>query len=339
MSKEQKSGEDLIEKVEQDVAETTQEAKEETPAFDPKAFTNGEETKIETSAEEAEETGETKEQEVLEEEDDFSWDKVELEEESEEQQEEEEDWDVQPKAETKEVEKEDVKESVYDWQTLGAEFGIEAEDEKSFKQAIKNAIEEPTPVTDTIQNLQGFLKMDDAQLVASDLEAAGLEKDEIKDTVNRMHDSGLLKKEAFTIRKNLQNYIASERKNTKKQKEKEEKQLKETNLNNRKALQGYIKEKGDFFGGKVGKKEKRELYDYITSGDFSHEIYSSHANVADAAFLWKYKEKIFKMLAGQGVEKGKASVINRITNPNLGRKSQHINTKVKGGFDPVEFMK
>mgnify|MGYP003148618426 CR=1 FL=1 len=339
MSKEQKSGEDLIEKVEQDVAETTQETKQETSEFDPKAFAGGEETKVETPAEEAEETVETEEQEVPEEENDFSWDKVELDKEPEEEQEEDEDWDIQPKAETKEVQKEDVKESVYDWQTLGAEFGVEAEDEKSFKEAIRNAIEEPTPVTDTIQNLQGFLKMDDAQLVASDLEAAGLEKDEIKDTVNRMHDSGLLKKEAFTIRKNLQNYIATERKKAKKQKEQEEKQLRDNNLNNRKALQGYIKEKSDFFGGKVGRKEKKELYDYITSGGFSEEIYSSHANVADAAFLWKYKEKIFKMLAGQGLEKGKASVINKITNPNLGRKSQHIDTKTKGGFDPVEFMK
>ena len=101
----------------------------------------------------------------------------------------------------------------------------------------------------------------------------------------------------------------------------------------------YIKEKNDFFGGKIKKAEKKELYNYITSGEFSEELYSNHANVADAAFLWKYKDKIFKMLRGQGMEKGKASVINKITNPNLGRKSQHVETKTKGGFDPVEFMK
>ena len=45
------------------------------------------------------------------------------------------------------------------------------------------------------------------------------------------------------------------------------------------------------------------------------------------------------MLRGQGMEKGKAAVINKITNPNLGRKSQHVETKQKSGFDPVEFMK
>ena len=45
------------------------------------------------------------------------------------------------------------------------------------------------------------------------------------------------------------------------------------------------------------------------------------------------------MLQGQGMEKGKAAVINKITNPNLGRKSQHVEMKPKSGFDPVEFMK
>ena len=45
------------------------------------------------------------------------------------------------------------------------------------------------------------------------------------------------------------------------------------------------------------------------------------------------------MLRGQGMEKGKASVLNKITNPDLGRRSQHVDVKKKSGFDPVEFMK
>ena len=77
----------------------------------------------------------------------------------------------------------------------------------------------------------------------------------------------------------------------------------------------------------------------MTSGDFAEEVYSDIANVADAAFLWKYKDKIFKMLRGQGMEKGKASVINKITNTNLGRRSRQASFKPKTGFDPVEFMK
>mgnify|MGYP003135720762 CR=1 FL=1 len=340
MSKEQTSGEDLIDKVEQETVETKEQT-ETTPAFDPKAFV-GEETnsKEEPQKEEVEEQEETTNEEESDD-DSFSWDKVELdsEEKQESKIEEDEDWDSTPVSKEETKKSENVKEEVYDWQTLASEIGVEAKDEKTFKEAVKRAISEPSPVNDTIQNLQAFLKMNDAQLVASDLEASGLEKEEIKDTVDRMHDSGLLKKEALLIRKNLQNYIANERKTIKQEEEKLQKETETKNIENRKALQTYIKTKEDFFGGKVGKTEKKELYNYITSGDFSKELYGSAANVADAAFLWKYKDKIFKMLSGQGVERGKASVIDKITNPNLSRKSRHVETKMKNGFDPVEFMK
>ena len=344
MSEKNKTGEDLIEKVEQEVAETTEETKES--GFDPKAFSaadNSVETKEEVkedsknvepeSAEEAEESNE----------DDFTWDSVETEKKEEEQVEEDEDWDVEPiseKEEKAESKKEDTsKDAPYDWETLASEIGVKAKDEKSFKAAVKQMLDNPPPVNDTITQLQDFLKMGDRKLVEADLEASGLEKSEIKDTVDRMQDSGLLKREAVVLRKNLQNYIANERDRLRKIEKQRVSDKEKANLENRKALQEYIKEKDDFFGGKIKKTEKKELYNYITSGSFAKELYSTHANVADAAFLWKYKDKIFKMLRGQGMEKGKAAVINKITNPNLGRKSQHVETEKRSGFDPVEFMK
>ena len=325
MSEEIKTGEDLIEKVEQQTAETTEETKD--AGFDPKAFMSKEETTQEEEVKEEEPKAEEKTEE--EESDDFTWDSVETEAKEEEKEEEEEDWDDTPEPEAKEeTEKEEVetKDAPYDWETLASEIGVKATDEKTFKAEVKKMLDNPPPVSDTITQLQGFLKMGDRKLVEADLEASGLEKEEIKDTVDRMQDSGLLKREAVVLRKNLQNYIANERDRLRKiEKERVAKEEK-ANLNSRQALQKYIKGKEDFFGGKIKNTEKKELY-------------STHANVADAAFLWKYKDKIFKMLRGQGMEKGKAAVINKITNPNLGRKSQHVDTKVKGGFDPAEFMK
>ena len=342
MSKEQKTGEDLIEKVEQEVAETTEEKKE--PAFDPKAFSASENYEEPKAEEEKEEPAANAEEEEGTDEDDFTWDSVETDsKEEEEGKEEDEDWDAEPTAEKEEKaeeKKEDTsKEAPYDWETLASEMGVNAKDEKSFKAAVKQMLDNPVPANDTITQLQDFLKMGDRKLVEADLEASGMEKAEIKDTVDRMQDSGLLKREAVMLRKNLQNYIANERDRLRKIEKQRVSEKEKANLENRKALQNYIKEKNDFFGGKIKNTEKKELYNYITSGDFAQELYSNHANVADAAFLWKYKDKIFKMLRGQGMEKGKAAVINKITNPNLGRKSQHVDTKVKGGFDPVEFMK
>ena len=340
MSEENKTGEDLIEKVEQEVAEATEETKE--AGFDPKAFAAGEEY-VETETKEAEEpTQSAEEEEESNEDDDFAWDSVETEtEKKEEEEEEEEDWDAKPEAKKEEGEekKEELKEAPYDWETLSSEIGVKAKDEESFKKAVKQMLDNPPPVSDTITQLQDFIKLGDRRLVEKDLEASGMEKDEIKDTVDRMQDSGLLKREAVVLRKNLQNYIVNERDRLRKIEKQRVAEKEKANLDNRQALQGYIKEKNDFFGGKIKKSEKKELYNYITSGEFAEELYSTHANVADAAFLWKYKDKIFKMLRGQGMEKGKAAVINKITNPNLGRKSQHVETKIKGGFDPTEFMK
>ena len=343
MSENTKTGEDLIEKVEQTTNEQTEETKEE--GFNPSAFSAPEgQTEVKTEAKEETSTEETVEEKEEEDDGDFSWDKVEVESEQEEESksEEDEDWDVAPEAAKEEVEEtktEEVKESPYDWETLAGEIGVKATDEKSFKTAVKQMLDNPPPVSDTITQLQDFLKMGDRKLVEADLEASGMEKTEVKDTVDRMQDSGLLKREAVMLRKNLQNYIANERDRLRKVEKERVANKEKANLENRKALQDYIKGKNDFFGGKIKNAEKKELYNYITSGNFSEELYSTHANVADAAFLWKYKDKIFKMLRGQGMETGKKSVIDKITNPNLGRKSQHVDTKVKGGFDPVEFMK
>ena len=337
MSEKEKSGEDLIEQAQDTAVQEEQKNKEEIPAFDPKAFTNDEEVKTEETEEVTEETEaseETTEEGEEVDEDGFEWGSVENE--QKEAKPEEEDWDPAPKQEEK---KESIEEAVYDWEALGKEFGVQAKNEQEFKQAINKAIKTPAPVNDTIQNLQDYLKLDDNSLVKSDLEASGLEKEEVQDTLDRLSDSGLLKREAIMIRKNLQNYIVNERDKLRHKQAQQRQQEEQANLNTRRSLQTYIKGKEDFFGGKVKTKDKKELYNYITSGNFAEEVYSDVANVADAAFLWKYKDKIFKMLRGQGMEKGKASVLNKITNPDLGRRSQHVDVKKKSGFDPVEFMK
>ena len=338
MSIEQKSGEDLIEKVEQEAVEQTENKTEESTGFDAKAFAGSEEAveqKSESSEESEQEESEQEDAEEVDsneetEEDGFEWGSVEKKSE----QPKEEDWDPKPKQK-----KETVEEAVYDWEALGQELGLDAKNEEDFKAAVKTAVKKTVPVNDTIRNMEGFLKMTDKSLVKADLEASGLSKEEVGDTVDRLVDSGLLKREAVMIRKNLQNYISNEKdKITTQELEKKQTADKE-NLQTRKSLQKYIKEKNDFFGGKIKTQDRKELYNYITSGNFADEVYSNVANVADAAFLWKYKDKIFNMLRGQGMETGKASVINKITNPDLGRRSQRNEAKPKGGFDPVEFMK
>ena len=112
MSTEQKSGEDLIEKVEQETAEQTENKTEESTGFDAKAFAGNEETVKEelespeqSEKEDAEEVDSTEETD----EDGFEWGSVEKKAE----QPQEEDWDPKP-----EKKKETVEEAVYDWEAL-----------------------------------------------------------------------------------------------------------------------------------------------------------------------------------------------------------------------------
>jgi hypothetical protein len=335
MSEEQKSGEGLIEQAEETVVQETEvkseeaSTEEEVPSFDPQAFSESDnvssnETEIEQSEVKEDEDG------------DFDWGSVEVETpQGEEPKQEEEDWDYV----AKQKEEKSSSDAPFDWEVLAKELDLSAKDESSFKEAVKKAMSTPAPSNDTIENVQGFLKQNDVTLVASDLKASGLSKEEVDDTVERLQDSGLLKREAMMIRKNLQSFITTERNKIKSEQTRAKQEKEQASLNTRKSLQSYIKGKDDFFGGKIGNNERKELYNYVVSGGFADDVYSSEANVADAAFLWKYKDKIFKMLHGQGMEKGKASVINKITNTDLGRRSRQSDFKPKTGFDPAEFMK
>ena len=94
----------------------------------------------------------------------------------------------------------------------------------------------------------------------------------------------------------------------------------------------------EFMGGKVTKKQKEEVYRYAT-GDMMKEIYANHANVADGAMFMLYRKQIEKILRSQGLEDGKAAIMDSIVSPNLNSGKSKSNFKVKTGkFDPKAFM-
>ena len=105
MSEQEKSGEDLIEKVEQETTgDAVEETKEESKEFDPKAF-NANDTAVESKEELKEET----EEEPVEDsdDDDFNWNSVESEAKEEKEEIKDDDWDsveeeeVKPKSNVK----------------------------------------------------------------------------------------------------------------------------------------------------------------------------------------------------------------------------------------------
>ena len=262
----------------------------------------------------------------------FDWNEIEVESKSEENDKSEESKPVDEDWDAVEVSND------FDWNEVGQELGVQAKTKEEFVSQVKHMMENPVKDNDTINNLQEFLKNDDLDLVKADLKAANYDDEYIEDTVARLNDAGLLKREATQIRQQLNNYIRSERDKLRNAKLKTEQEQRASQEQARKDLQSHIKGRKDFFGGKVSTTDKKELYSYITKGDFSKEVFETHANVAEAAFLWKNKDKIFKMMKTRGVEQGKSSILDNITAPSKNTRSSNSFETKSEGFDPKAFL-
>ena len=313
-------------------SETAKEVESIEENFAPKQVKEEVKVEAENTAEQTEtETG--KADEATEEDTDgFDWDEIKVESKSKENDE---------PAEPKQVEEDwDAVETTndFDWNEVSQELGVEAKTKEDFVKQVKNMMDNPVKDNDTINNLQEFLKNDDIDLIKADLKAAKYDDEYIEDTVGRLKDAGLVKREATQIRQQLQNYIRSERDKLRDSKLKTEQEALAGQEKARKDLQKHIKGKKQFFGGKVSSTDKKELYSYITKGDFSKEIFETHANVAEAAFLWKNKDKIFKMMKTQGVEQGKSSILDNITAPSKNARSSNSFETKSEGFDAKAFL-
>ena len=335
MSKEESK---LVEEV-VDTAEAT-EVKDE---FNPLAFTEdvygemGVATEESTDSEEEAVKAETTEEEQ---EDGFSWDSEKKEEEKEEKKEEEYNWEDEDEAET--VEDTEKSTDGLSWSDVGNELGLEITSKEEFLKTI-NAYAESmqqnkAPVNNQITELRNYLSFSDRDLVAEELKADGIEASDIEDSLDKLEDSGMMKMKAKSIRRVIGNSIdqqTSQAKNEMEQNQKnQEKQAKEA----KQELKKEIKTMDKFMGGKVTKKQKEEVYRYAT-GSMMKDIYADHANVADVAMFMLYRTQIEKILRSQGLEDGKASIMNSIVSPNLNTGKSKSNFKVKSGtFDPKAFM-
>lgn len=266
--------------------------------------------------------------------DNFSWDSISVDEKPEETE-----TSKTPKIEDENWDSVESTNDPLDWNEVGSELGVEAKNKEEFVQQVKSLIENPVKDNDKISEIQEFIKRNDEDLVIADMQASKFDNDYIEDTVTKLKESGLLKREALQIRTQLQKFIQKERANIKDVQVNTEKESIAAQKKAKEELQNHIKTKNEFFGGKISSDEKRKLYNYITKGDFSNEIFETHANVADAAFLWKNKDKIFKMIRTQGVEQGKSKILNNITSPSKNSRSQSGFAQKSEGFDPKGFLK
>tara|TARA_Y100001938_G_scaffold36781_1_gene50763 strand:+ start:138 stop:1154 length:1017 start_codon:yes stop_codon:yes gene_type:complete len=336
MAEESKLVDEVVE-----TAETT-ETTEKKENFNPLAFagdeTYGTKEEIEEEAnEEAKEEVEAKEEKTEEQqqEEGWSWDsKVEEEKEKEEEY----DWD----GVGKKTEEAPTAQDALNWAKVGEELGIEIKSKDEFVRALNSlqqqAQQQQAPVNSQVAELKSYLNFSDRDLVAEELKADGIEDSEIEESLDKLEDSGMMKMKAKSIRRVINNAIDQQTAQAQQQEQQSVAQRKQQAENARKELKSQIKNMNEFMGGKVTKKQKEEVYRYAT-GDMMKEIYADHANVADVAMFMLYRKQIEKILRSQGLEDGKAAIMDSIVSPNLNTGKSKSNFKVKSSkFDPKAFM-
>ena len=328
---------------------------EEVKEFNPEAFAgldnlvekvghvDEEKTTEEPTAlvEETEDSVQEDVQEEVQEDDDsdFDWgvDDLEEEVESEAATEVEDDWDFEDKPEaTEESVEENTESNEVNWDLVAEQLGLEGASKEDIIKALSSK-NEPEVSNDTTVKYEGYLKLSDRELLAADMKATGMDEYDVDDSLDRMEDSGMLKHEALKIRKQLRNAIRSEREAEKSRAEQDAQSKAQAQEQARKDLQSHLKGFNNYLGGKVTVEQRKDLYKYITTGNFNEDIYKSHANVAEAAFLWKNRKQIQKLLKSQGFEEGKGSVLDNLTNKG-GRGNSKPKYKKGTGFDPSAFM-
>jgi len=320
---------------------------EEVKAFDANAFTD-EIIETKDDSKKQEETVESKNEA---EDSEMTWDDIALEQEeqeTEETKEEETDWDLEEDLSESEVEeledaKEKVESSEVNWKKVSKELGMKTNSKEEFINAVNQIIANNTPQedpkSDSIKMIKDLMKLSDRELLSEELKADGMDEYDIDETLDKMEDSGTLKRESVRIKRQLKNALNQEKNRITSSAKNEELERSKALEQNKKDLQKHLKGIDTYFGGKVSQKDKKDLYKYITSGKFNDDIYDSHSNVAEVAWMWRNKEKIKKILFSEGFEKGKAHIFNKISSPSTNRSSRPT-TRIKSGtFDPSEFMK
>lgn len=337
-------------KLVEEVQSTPEEVKE--PAFDANAFTTDGPVEVEEKKTTEENVVEDVAEDVkgLEEEaaeqpetgEGFSWDSIETDKvETPEAKEPDVDWDEDVSEKPKE-EPSDI-----DWKAVAKSLGL---DENTSVEELKQKLQPEEEIkeekvvepemNDNSIRLNDFLKLSDKELLAEEMKADGMAEDKIEEALDKMEDSGLLVREAHRIRRQLQSAIKQEAQQAELQAVEQKKLQKQQADTNRKELQTYIKTMEDFMGGKVNNKDKQEAYKYIVSGNMQQDIWKSHTNASEVAMFLLYKDKFAKILRAQGLEDGKASILNKITSPSLkGKSKPTYETKDSSVFDPTAFMK
>lgn len=226
------------------------------------------------------------------------------------------------------------------WQPLAEQLGIKVDSFDEFKDVLsyQQQLAQKSVSNETVNNLQNFMGMSDEELMRAELKAQNYESHEIDDEIDIMIENGTIKSSARKVRKDVEAAIQQEQARLNQEiVNPSDAKLAEQQEALSQELKEYMSKTNSMFGGKINATQKDEHFEYIDSGKFFDDITDTPENVAQAAWLWKHKDRIMKGFMSKGVEKGKQAVLDDLKNPERSR-SNRIPDPETGEFNMNRFM-
>jgi hypothetical protein len=225
------------------------------------------------------------------------------------------------------------------WEDIAEAIGIDADDYDAFIDTLKNqqALAANGATNQRINTLNQLIENDDETLMRKELGARGFSEDEIEDEIDIMIENNTIRSEARKVRKDLEGVVTREKEAIANQaNEADAKQQQE--LEEAKAeMEEYMSKTTEMFGGRINSQQQQSHTEYIASGEFFDEVTSSAENLAQAAWLWKYREQILNGRQSAGVEKGKSAILDKMRNPEPTRRT-NIPDPETNEFNPNRFI-
>lgn len=237
-----------------------------------------------------------------------------------------------------------------DYSVISDKIGVEIKSEEDFlayMQEKDNKIQELQELTkgnatnDKIKNWQKYIQLSDKELMEANLKAEGFSEAEIQEAIDTYVDNGTLKIETKKIRNTLNRHIDNERNSMIEKQAESAKHEEQRVLEVRNNIKKFIDNSETMFGFKMAKDEqqlenvRKEHYKYTTE-EFYKSITKDEQSMAEAAWLWKYKDVILNAAKNNGLQKGKESVLNQIVKPDTDTTTR-IREESSKEFDPLKF--
>jgi hypothetical protein len=225
------------------------------------------------------------------------------------------------------------------WQDIAEAIGINADDYDTFIETLKGQqdLAAKGATNEKILGLNKLVSLDDETLMREELNARGFSPDEVEDEIDIMIENNTIRSEARRVRKDLEGVISNEKQRIATQSTEIDATQQEEIEAAAAELRDYMSKTTEMFGGRINTKQREQHSAYITSGTFFDEISQSAETMAQAAWLWKYKDHIINGQKSAGVEKGKASILDKMQNPEPTRRTS-IPDPETGDFNPNRFM-